>query len=331
MRKNEFVYVGEKELAIEDMRNKISNWVNSDALKELIEAFDVKVPYKKGLREKISWLLEFSERWDYRKIQQQTYDIKTQENYRWLIESDNLNEVQLKAIKESMPSLGLVGIGIPYFDSYDYIVALGGARYSCLFRPKYSRMIIEQYNLKPKAAVMLSGMRPVSETERDSTDTYAIGAKTEYDLINHGAEKVFQIEGEGTEERFIDAKNLNKSWAIKTYEKTDKKFPIISIAAPSSEPQKRRANSLDTYKFFCEKYKIREGQRLLFITSQIYVPYQHLEAVRSLGIPQNISIDTIGFPVEWNIEQRGLRQAENYLQEVRSTIQAINRVIKNID
>ena len=64
------------------------------------------------------------------------------------------------------------------------------------------------------------------------------------------------------------------------------------------------------------------------VTSQIYVPYQQMEAIRCLAIPNNIYVETVGFPIEWNVNRQGMMRAVNYLQEIRSTIQAINRYLR---
>ena len=64
------------------------------------------------------------------------------------------------------------------------------------------------------------------------------------------------------------------------------------------------------------------------VTSQIYVPYQQMEAISNLAIPNNIYVETVGFPTEWNVNQQGMMRTENYLQEIRSTIQAINRYLQ---
>lgn len=79
---------------------------------------------------------------------------------------------------------------------------------------------------------------------------------------------------------------------------------------------------------FAKKQQIQHESKVLLITSQIYVPYQQMEAVRTWAIPNNIYVETVGFPTEWNdSKQQGMMLAANYLQEVRSTIQAINRYL----
>jgi hypothetical protein len=102
---------------------------------------------------------------------------------------------------------------------------------------------------------------------------------------------------------------------------------LFIIAAPSSEPEKRRANSADTYEFFFDRVKADEGAEILIVTSQIYVPYQHLEAMRTIAVPYKINLDTIGFAPEWGGALQGMNEPSNYLQEIRSTIQAMDRFL----
>lgn len=71
-------------------------------------------------------------------------------------------------------------------------------------------------------------------------------------------------------------------------------------------------------------------RRVLLVTSQIYVPYQQLGAIRTWAIPNNVYVEIVGFPTEWNTNQQGMMEAANYLQEIRSTIQSVNRYIENI-
>jgi len=69
------------------------------------------------------------------------------------------------------------------------------------------------------------------------------------------------------------------------------------------------------------------GAEILLTTSQIYVPYQHMEAVRTIAIPHKINLDTIGFSPEWGGVLQSMNEPANYLQEVRSAVQAIGRFL----
>lgn len=310
----------------EKIKESIECWLNSQELTNLVTAFGGEIPEDLNVTERAKWMLLFSDNWDYRR-KQKTKDAKTGEAARWLVNNEAITPGQEKVVFENVENLGLKGISEPVLEQYDYIIALGGARMSCLFRPKYVKEVLDKRGFSPKAVVMLSGMRPVLESERMATDTYAPGAETEFDLINAGSEQIFGLQREYTEERYCSV-NPNSSWAIRKYADLKYDFPVLSVSGPSSEPEKRRANSADTFCFFAKKQQIQPESKVLLITSQIYVPYQQMEAVRTWAIPNNIYVETVGFPTEWNdSKQQGMMLAANYLQEVRSTIQAINRYL----
>jgi hypothetical protein len=239
-----------------------------------------------------------------------------------------LSEYQIAFTMKTAVKMGLVDSMPPVNKEYDSILVLGGARMSCLFRMKYARDLCESYGIKAKEIVGLTGMRPVAETERSATDTYAPEASTEFDLMCAAAQKIFSMSAIGQLEKKL-SDNLNNAWAVMQYAE---EIPITVLAAPSSEPTKRRANTADTFSFWMkQKNKIQnqetQNKRLLLVTSQIYVPYQQLEAVRILGLPHGYSIETVGFPREWSANLQGAQTAVNYLQEIRSALLSMEKIV----
>ncbi|MEV6525746.1 hypothetical protein AB0M43_27740 [Longispora sp. NPDC051575] len=87
------------------------------------------------------------------------------------------------------------------------------------------------------------------------------------------------------------------------------------LAAPSRTPG-RRANTADTYRYWAENYS--PTGRLLLVTSTAYVPFQHCDALRVLGLEYGCEIDTVGLaPTALPFTPA------NYLQEVRSAIRSM--------
>ncbi len=243
--KDQYLFIEKKE-EFYTIVDSIEVWVNSDELAEIVFSFDGKIPKGVSLREKAKWLLSFSDCWDYRN-KQKVRDKKTGENARWEVNNDGITEKQRQAVKNGISTLGLLGVERPQEKEFDYIIALGGARFSCLYRPQYVNYLITQAGIKTKEVILLSGMREILESERAATDLYAPQAHTEYDLINAGAEQVFRLDREYIEERYHHQNN-NLNWAVRNYVVGSEKVPVISLSGPSSEPDKRRANSSDTYK-----------------------------------------------------------------------------------
>ena len=310
---------------VEQMKAGIEQWLNTPSLHMLVEGFAGSVPEGLGVYDLAKWFLDFSDTWDFRGRQKQAFDGKVGEGVRWLLSSDDLADEQKQAALSAGLALGLMGNDTPALESYDYIWVLGGAKLSCLLRSRLARQTAENAGALPKAVVMLASMRPIGDGEREATDTYAPGAGTEFDLFAAAAKIEFGVDDDFTEERYDDSDNANNSWNVRKYLANG--FDLYIIAAPSSEPEKRRANSADTYEFFFDYFKAEEGAEILLATSQIYVPYQHMEAVRTIAIPHRINFDTIGFVPEWGGDLQGMNEPSNYLQEIRSTIQAIDRFL----
>jgi len=305
----------------------IETWARSSALSQLINSFGSKVPDKLDVETLVTWLLNFSKQWDFRRLQQEAVAKDIGESARWLLNDSDLTPLQQDLIEKSAKILGLIGISEPIEQFYDYVLVLGGARLSCLLRPRLAAKLIKERHIQPKAIILLASSRPVAHSERDATDVYAPNAINEFDLINAGAEMSFQIK-DFTEESCDDPINVNRSWAIRRYNVMMKFPPIVSISSPSSEPDKRRANSADTYEFFFSKFNVTHGSSLLLVTSQIYVPYQQLEAIRTLALPHDVIVETVGFPSVWGGKLQGLAGPSNYLQEIRSTIQSAHCFLK---
>lgn len=294
---------------------------------QLVKGFEERIPTNLSFPQWLQWLLQFSERWDFRRLQREAKARDINEGARWLLTDDGMSDEQKNLVMKSAHLLGLIGVDQPSLNFYDYVLVLGGARLSCLLRPRFAKYLLEKKIINTKIVALLGAMRPVAESEREATDTYAPGAYSEYDLLNAGGEKSFSIREAFFEKRYINMDMENKNWAIREYEDLFNYVKIISIAAPSSEPEKRRANSADTFSFFISKYNIPEGSSFLLVTSQIYVPYQQLEAVRKIAIPHKMIVETVGYPSDWNSNLAGMGQPSNYLQEIRSAIQSAQRFL----
>jgi len=307
------------------MKDRIARWYATPSLAELAAMFGGNVPADAGLNELSKWYLAFSDAWDFRSRQKQAFDSKVGEGARWLLNSDELTDEQKGKALATATDLGLRGNELADRESFDYVWVLGGAKLSCLLRSRLAAQTVQSTKSKPKAIVLLGSTRPIGDAEKEATSTYAPNAETEFDLFVAAAQKEFGAADTFNEERYNDTESPNNSWTVRKYNANGNGLYVI--AAPSSEPTKRRANSADTYEFFFDRFKAPEGSSILLTTSQIYVPYQHLEAVRTIAIPHNVYLDTIGFIPEWGGELQGMNEPSNYLQEIRSTIQAIDRLL----
>lgn len=314
------------------VRDQLASFVASPALAELVELYGGEPPASESLSTQLRWLVEFSGVWDFRgRARAAAVDQgKTQDvagAARWEIAHTGLSPDADRRVVELARELGLVESCLPYYREVEWLLILGGARLSNLLRPQYAAQLLEQ-NLHTSCIVLLGGSRHVMDTERDATNSYAPGAVTEFDLLTMAAATTFGFDREARREKAGGAPNTNASWRIWEFpaEATDVKVPVVAIEAPSVDPANRRATTADSYAFFARQLQLVEAAVCLLVTSQIYVPYQHLEAVRSLALPFKLELETVGFPQTWQAALQGMQGPVNFLQEIRSTILAALRL-----
>lgn len=307
---------------IEDVRKKCHEWINTAELQRLLELFGYAADRNAPFSSQLAELSLFSDKWDFRGGLKTAGSAVDGEKARWMTDGRGLTPEQRDCAIEAANALGMMDLAQPELAKYDAVCILGGARYSPLYRARYAAMLLDEGKVTSKKVVGLTAFRDVLESERIATDSYAPGAKNEHDLMVRAINDAFHVtlgKMDG-----CDNQNHNLSWEIDGT--PDKK--ILLYVAPSSEPFMRRANTSDTIRFWLERDEGTKVGEILQVTSQIYVPYQQIEAIRTLGLPRNIGVETVGYPIGWNSGLQGMQKPENYLQEIRSTILAMERMLK---
>lgn len=296
--------------------SNLDEWMQSEAMISLIEIFGGDIQElngKKNRHELISWLKQFTEIWDQR---------SNGKLERMFLEDTEFMKERQETIIEKVKELGLIGkTNLNNTDlPADYILPLGGARYTNLHRPLMAKKIIDKYGWHNSKIVGLSGIRPLNEMEMEAARSYSDDATNEYELMCAGIEKAFGVKGISVKETRND--NVFLTSCVKEFDNN-----IFVIAAPSSNPE-RRANSVDTYKFFFQTFKCREGDRIILVTSQIYVGVQLLQFV-PLALEYGVDVDSVG--VDNEISGTGLSKTVNYLQEIRATINLIDMLFSKYE
>src|SRR6185369_1327377 len=83
------------------------------------------------------------------------------------------------------------------------------------------------------------------------------------------------------------------AWRVDTYRHPA--TPRVDVVAAPARTGRDRANTPDTDAFWAETEHLRPGDRVLVVTSPLYVPFQHCDAVRLLGLPYRCTVETVGF------------------------------------
>ena len=318
--------------AIATTKAKIRAWIESPWLRDLVELFGGGVSFDGTAGPTLAALEAFSDRWDFRRMARERGAASDDQqarsgSARWLSAATDVDEETEARVMRAAEHLGLTKSTEPQRASYDAFLVLGGARLSCSLRAVRAAELV-QSGTGVATVGLLGAARPVADSERDATDTYAPGAKDEFELAIAGAEKAFGFDARDFAEERHDDENPNAGWVVRRGDVTyaGQHFRVVAASAPSSDPARRRANSADTLVFFLDHEHLQSGSTLLLITSQIYVPYVQLEAIRTIGIPRQVLVETIGFPGRDRMpELQGMSGTNHYLQEVRSAIQAAHR------
>jgi hypothetical protein len=292
----------------------IAAWLFSPPLAAVVAAFGETAPMSTTpLGEALEWFENFSLRWDFRGGQERNLAVA----------KDLTPEIEAVVMKAA-PALGLVGTSPPQAEYYDHVLVLGGLVRACIARPLYAAQLLDDNIIKAPVVTALGGYRPLNG------DEFALAARLgcedgltdEFDAMDEGVRRAFHVsEGIDRGER---SDTVGASWAVREYgDHPD--LTIRVVAAPSSEPGVRRANTADTYEWFAsELAKLRSGDRVLILTSDIYVPFQHADALRMLALPYDVEVDAAGLrPGDAAVELAQVFQPHHYLQEMRSTIRAL--------
>lgn len=302
----------------EGLLEGIDGWARSAALREVVGAFGELPPDGLDLRQLLEWLDRFSERWDFR------------QGERNIGVSPRFSAGTRQVVEAGAAALGLASGGVEPEGRYDCILILGGLARACLSRSLYAARLLEEKDLEADRVIAIGAFRHVSEDEVDLLDSVAgAPAGDEFEAMELGVRRAFSL-GEPVAKTGSEAQgpqNPYASWRVTEYE-TAAGGPLQVVAAPSSEPEERRANTADTLAWLAEtQVELKPGQRLLIITTDIYVPFQHADALRLLALPHGVEVEVAGV-VPGLVDRRLAHEftPDKYLQEIRSTIRSLRQL-----
>lgn len=290
----------------------IDKWVRSPALLELVEEFGGELP-ERDVAGRLAWLEEFSVLWDFRAGKERNFAAIPQ----FLPATE-------KVILAVADALGMVGTTGPRNSHYEHVLILGGLVRGCLARPLHAAKLLRDGTITTDSVTALSAYRPLAGDElglaERAGESHLID---EFGAMDAGVQRAFGV-GEPVSDRGEESPVVGASWRVREY-RTGADLAVRVVAAPSTEPGTRRSNTSDTYAWFAtELAKLMPSERVLLVTSDIYRPFQHAEALRMLTLPYQVEIDAVGMRAG-ALDRRLTHEfrPHNYLQEVRSTIRAI--------
>ncbi|GIG10816.1 hypothetical protein ACFQZ4_30030 [Catellatospora coxensis] len=240
--------------------------------------------------------------------------------------------------------LGLVTPQPTRFSSYAKTIVLGGGYRSPLLRSRYTAQV-QSTGIDLGELSFLGSPRPLIEEppEQVVTQAYAPEAVDEFDLMLAAARSEFGLEAAKT--LFLcgcassehpcpawkarDAAGAAGTPAAFTHERQthlidDGGEAVGSVFSASTGRPPYRPDTSDTFALWARYTQPRLGQRVLVVTTQMFVPFQLFEGLRWLYLPFSLDLDVVGLGVEWGDRPQ---TAESLLQEVLSAIRSARRLL----
>ncbi|WP_326550678.1 hypothetical protein [Micromonospora sp. NBC_01813] len=299
---------------------EIEAWISAEPVRALVGRFGGTLPTT-DLGGLLTWLDDFSgEHWDFRK--------KTAGVERDQVRAPEFDAPTARLVTDAATALQLVEPRMPPHRNYDHLLVLGGLGRACLQRTEYAAHLISQGVVAVPEVAALGSFRPLTAAERELPGLPDSGY--EVDAMDVGLRGAFHLAEPGLLESSDDPVD-HSSWSVRTYQSPTGVRAHV-LAAPSSDPANRRANTPDTYEFWAQRVKLRAVDRILVVTSPIYVPFQHADALRMLALRYGCGIDTVGFdPGRVSVPLApGATNPDRYLQEIRSGILSMMRLYRAI-
>lgn len=310
---------------------ELDAWVSSPAMRALVAASGWSWPAG-DVHEVVSDLASRSNAWDFRAGGERHGLTERNDAFARLGFSEDF-------VMDVATALGLAGTAEPE-GAYSHVVVLGGMVRACINRSREAARLREHLGIE--SVVVLTAHRPVPGSER--SDAVAAGwprITLESEAAEAAARDAFgaSLDPSLTVEEWwngddssadvsveeIAEQRRRRSWMVREYSTSWGSLDVV--VAPSRDPATRRANTSDQLRFWAERKGIHSRHRVLLVTTAHYVPFQHFEAVRVLGVGRACGVVTTGTP--WT--PSGGRRGAPYLQEIRAALCSADRLLDELD
>lgn len=280
----------------------IAAWIGSPPMAALLKEFGERLPARGSLADRLSALEAVSARiWDYRKGVERREAV-----------GEVFDDERVAVIRAAAAALGFAGPHEPAGRSYDHVLVLGGGVRTMMARSELAASVLRG-GVEARTVAGLGSLRRL-----DAQAAPLPHCATEGDAVELGLRRALALRTSTVRRDGVSA--LGEPWWVRSY--GDAQPPVHVLAAPSTRLG-LRANTGDTLVGWAEIVEPEvAGARLLLVTTDVFVPFQHCDAIRLLGLRYGCTIDTIGHAT---VANRWVRPTRPFavLQEVRSAIRSM--------
>ncbi|MGL5811558.1 MAG: hypothetical protein ACRCYQ_16575 [Nocardioides sp.] len=289
----------------------VERWIAIPELRALVESHGGRWPAG-SLTTVVRQLKAFSSIWDARRGQSRLVFAEA---------AEARDAKQATAVYQAARSLGLADSVGPTHTTFDHLLILGGLVSGIEARIRHAARLVHERTVSVGSIVGLGSFRTLNERERPAADHHAAGAGFEVDVLEAMMSRVFDrssVDRTRIGDPFLDPARAERVSRLAG------RPPVVVYAASSSDPESRPANTADTYQRFADDEALRKGGTVLVVTSSIYRPFQHFDAVRVLA-RYGVEVETVGVPGAGSASS--MRPVPAYLQEIRSSLRSASRLL----
>lgn len=312
----------------EVLLSEIAGWVHSEPLQALIRGFGGNVPAG-SLAAELAYLDEFTAAtWNFRRR------VKDGPLERNQIDADAVTGADEELALAAADALGLVGPRPPRYDSYDHVVTLGGLVGANIWRTAYAAYLLD-HGISARNVVGISAYRNLvrndKEPQRDEfklLEAFGLPQREyEWQVMEDGLRRAFSLPDFTVERESDPSAEGSARFRVASASAAGRRVSLV--VAPALVPG-GRADTAAGYRYWADQVDhIKPGERILAVTTCIYVPYQHGVALQHLALPSGCSVDTVGIDFTAIGDDPNPQQfrGAHYLLEIRSAILAYQRLV----
>ena len=311
------------------LESDIAAWIDSAPLRVLAEMSGWEWPATRSPLELAGALAALSDDWDFRvKRNPQSQERNYLADGGATVRGRTLDREQVEVAAQA---LGLVDSVPVASHKVDHLVVLSGLVKACVNRTRYAAALMRE-GLEVGTVSVLAGHRHLTDPERE--DVIELGYEDIDDeaLVAVAATmEAFQL-GAPASSRTAPSEDHSApaEWNFRSGAARHTWPGVEILVVPSSEPATRRVNTPDQLRYWAEHAAVGPEDEVLLVNTQIYVPFQHMDAIRILGLARQCGVTTIGVdPRTASIPLRTFG-AESYLQEIRSALRSAVLLLQSL-
>jgi hypothetical protein len=292
----------------------LRGWATSEPVRVLADASGWDWPAETDTLALLERLADLSADWDFRRSRERNFIEGASAEV-------NGHEIPDALILAAARALGLVDAAAVTGRKFSHLVVLSGLVSACVNRTHWAAELIRG-GLAADAVAVLGAHRTLGGAEpRQARDAGLGDLVDEAEVIVAATRQAFGLgaplaaresrpSADPAHPAMFHAASAHHQWSC-----------VEVVIAPSGEPDRRRANTADQLRYWADMAGVGGKHDVLILTTQIYVPYQHMETVRVLGLERGCGVYSCGVDMEFSLLPRATQfGGRDYLQEIRSAL-----------